>query len=190
MRLQTLTEFNYVKHLQIRQRASYLTAYVAFAFLLVTLPFALPIGATAGSWILPAAWLGLMFLSLWVGLVRSRRCVEFLPSERKVKVHSVSLLFRPRTQVFEMDQFGALISYVTQGRFATNRLELRTVSGAESLLVTAFPPASGARSFWDLPSEVEAPEATRLRKEIAEATGLLDGGFLGIRLTGAQLRNS
>ncbi len=71
-----------------------------------------------------------------------------------------------------------------------NRLELLTVSGEESLLVTAFTPANAARSFWDIPSEVESPDATRLRKEITEATGLRDGGFLGIRLAGAQLRSS
>lgn len=179
-----------MKHLQIRQKASYLTAFVAIAFLLITLPLGLPIDLDSGSWILPAAWVGLIFLSFWGGLVRSRRCVEFVVPERKVKVRSVSLLFRPQTRVYEMDQFGTVISYVTQGKFPMNRLELLTTSGAESLLVSAFPPANGVRSFWSLPSEVESSEAARFRKEIAEATGLRDGGFLGKRLAGAQLRGS
>ncbi len=82
-------------HMRIRQTASYLTAYVAFAFLLLTLPLAWPIDLASGSWILPAAWFGLIFLSLWSGFVRGKRCVEFVVPERKVKVHSVSMLLRP-----------------------------------------------------------------------------------------------
>lgn len=177
-----------MNNLTVRQRTSYLSVYILSGAFLISLLGALPIeDAVPMKWLIPSIFVSLILLSLWVKSVQSQRQVEFLPSEQRVVVHTVSPLFRPRKSLYDLNQFGSVISYVAPARFSVNRVELVTSTGGEALLIAWFDPANGARSFLALPTEAESPEAARLRGEIARQTGLLDGGYLGARLPGAQI---
>lgn len=76
-----------------------------------------------------------------------------------------------------------------QARSPINRVEHVTKDGGEALLVAVFNPSNVAPSFISLPKEDENKSAEHLRQKIAFRIGVVDRGFLGNTMFGAQLKD-
>lgn len=176
--------------IRVHAANSYFSAYLLLGFLVAT-----SAGALVGHEVDPAklgaaSVLGCLgFVALWVKSVQGKRWVEIDASRNQVSIRTVSPFFSPRTIHYPLSTFGAIRSYITVGRYPRNLVELVTQSGGEALLVAVLPPSNGAKSFWSMPSETENSQAATLRQQIAAYASLMDQGFLGSRLTGAQLKD-
>lgn len=133
------------------------------------------------------AVIGLLFF--WVYSIAGRRRVTLDQANAQVLIASVSVLFKPRLKSYPLEFFGSVQSYVTLGKPPINRVELVSKTGGETLLLARFEPVNTARSFWSFPHEGESRHAQGLRRSVAEQFGLLDRGFLGSRMQGAQLKD-
>ena len=123
----------------------------------------------------------------WIEVVRGKRYVSIGLATGDVDLHTVSALFRSRTRSWPTSSFGSIISYVTPSRFPVNRLELVTHAGGQSLLLASFKPESSSGAEWFAPRDGESAAARSLRSSLAQQLGVQDAGFVGFRVTGAQL---
>lgn len=167
---------------------SYMSVYAILAVLaFITVP-ELALGSLSKELLVASAVLAtLAAVAYWVKLVQQHRWCEITPHANQVTVHSVSPFFSARKQQYPLSQFGSVRSYITPGRFPRNRVELVTKAGGEALLVAWFTPSNGARSFWSMPTEAENPKAASARDAIANQCALVNSGFLGTKLVGAQI---
>jgi len=167
---------------------SYISVYAILAVVaFITVP-ELALGNLSKELLVASmVFVALAALVYWVKLVQRHRWCEIAPHANQVTVHSVSPFLAPREQHYPLSEFGSVRSYIAPGRFARNRVELVTKAGGEALLVAWFAPSNGARSFWSMPTEAENPKAASLREAIAKQCGLIDSGFLGTKLVGAQI---
>ncbi|MPT10886.1 MULTISPECIES: hypothetical protein [Comamonas] len=132
---------------------------------------------------------GVGLISLWGKVIANRRQVNLDAAAGQVTISRVSALFRPKQRTYPLEMFGSVQSYILQGKFPINRVELVTKAGGEALMVAQFAPANFAPSFFSFPADGENKCAASLRQEIAVQLGLLDRGFLGNRMFGAQLKD-
>lgn len=174
--------------IRANNEVSYISVYAILAVLAFATVPELALGGLSNELLAASAILGtLAGLVYWVKLIQRGRWCEIAVHVNQVTVHSVSLFLSPRQQHYPLSQFSAVRSYITSGRFARNRVELVTKAGGEALLVAWFAPSNGARSFWSMPTEAESPKAALVRVSIANQCGLIDHGFLGTRLVGAEI---
>jgi hypothetical protein len=167
---------------------SYISVYAILAVLAFATVPELALGGLSKELLVASVVLvALAALVYWVKLVQRHRWCEIAPHANQVTVHSVSPFFSARKQHYPLSQFGSVRSYITPGRFARNRVELVSKAGGEALLVAWFAPSNGARSFWSTPTEAESPKAASVREAIANQCALVDNGFLGTKLVGAQI---
>ena len=139
--------------------------------------------------LIAAVFAGFGLLLLWDKVIASRRRVTLDAASGQVVISRVSALFKPKQRVYPLELFGSVHSYILQGKSPVNRLELVTKTGGEALLLALFEPANIASSFFSFPVDGESKSAERLRQEISVQLDLLDRGFLGNRMFGAQLKD-
>lgn len=132
---------------------------------------------------------GIGLISFWDKVIANRRQVNLDAAAGQVTISRVSAFFRPKRRSYPLEMFGSVQSYILQGKFPINRVELVTKAGGEALMVAQFAPANVVPSFFSLPADGENKCAASLRQEIAVQLGLLDRGFLGNRMFGAQLKD-
>ena len=174
--------------IRANNEVSYISVYAILAVLAIkTVPELVQGGLSNRHLTASAILVTLVSLVYWVKLIQRSRWCEIAVNANQVTVHSVSLFFSPRQRHYPLSQFGSVRSYITLGRFTTNRVELVTQDGGEALLVACFVPSNGARSFWSIPTEAESFKAALVRESIATQCGIIDHGFLGTRLVGAEI---
>ena len=139
--------------------------------------------------VLAVVFAGVGLIFFWNKLIASRRKVTLDASSGQVTISRVSAFFKPKQCSYPLDMFGSVQSYILQGKSPVNRVELLTNTGGEALLLALFKPANVAPSFFSVPLDGENKNAERLRQKIAGQLGLLDRGFLGNRMFGAQLKD-
>jgi hypothetical protein len=127
-----------------------------------------------------------LLFGAWIEFVASRRTVEIDTGSREIHVREKSLLLGHRDTTYRFRQFRSVVSYLTYGRFSTNRVELVT-DDQKALLIGTFDPVSDAKSFCDIPGITESPSATELRNLVSSLCELNNGGFLGRQVTTAKL---
>jgi hypothetical protein len=177
-----------MQSIRATNEVSYMSVYAILAVLAFVAVPELALGSQSKELLVASAVLAtLAAIAYWVKLVQQQRWCEITPHANQVTVHSVSPFFSARKQQYPLSQFGSVRSYITPGRFPRNRVELVTKAGGEALLVAWFTPSNGARSFWSIPTEAENPKAASARNAIANQCALVNSGFLGTRLVGAQL---
>jgi hypothetical protein len=147
--------------------------------LLLALLSALPLdGPTPGHEALTAfllLWSGTWF---WAQAVKRSRKVELDAQAREVRLRYRTLFFRQRSQRFQADQFVAVTSYLTRGRWTDlNHLELVTPD-VRAVSMAVFPVAT----------ETESPQVRDLRHRIAAHLRLNDSGFLGCRMQTPEVK--
>lgn len=151
---------------------------------LLVLPFA---AASRGGQISLALHLLLALLLAWLEYLRGCRVVTLDPQAGTVTVSQPGiLLVNGASARHPLSDFRGVVSYLTPLRHAQNRVELVDRRG-RGLLLAAFEPASDAPSFLAIPDEAETPAARELRRIVAEACRLSDGGYLGRRMGGAEV---
>lgn len=150
---------------------------------LLVLPFA---AAARGGKISLALHLLLAALLAWMEYVRGRRVVTLDPAAGTVTVAQPGILLVHGTSVYPLSDFRGVISYLTPLRHARNRVELVDLQ-SRGLLLAAFEPASDAPRLLAVPDEAETPAARELRRSVAAACRLPDGGYLGRRMWGAAV---
>lgn len=172
----------------VHQPRSWIAPGVLALFMPVVILAAMPAGTAAKGQLLIIAVFGtLLALSLWVQAVAGLRSVRILLEAGIVEVSWRTAAFRSRHAQFPLTMFRSVVSYNQPGRYPRTRVELCAASGPEALLVASYPAGSIAGSFWSFPRDAEAEGARNARLSIARSSGLIDGGFLGNRLAGAQL---
>jgi hypothetical protein len=130
----------------------------------------------------------LLALSVWIQLVVGARSVRISLAEQQVVVSWRNVFFIQRRAEFPLSQFGSVVSCIERWSRPLNRVELLTTTGSRALLLAQFPAAYESGSFWGLfARETEAEDARNLRLSVARTCGLVDGGFIGKRISGAQV---
>jgi hypothetical protein len=174
--------------IRANSEVSYISVYMILAVLVIAIGPELALGSLSKELLATSAVLiALAGLFYWVKLIQRHRLCEITVLTNQVTIHSVSPLFSPRQKHYPLEQFGSVRSYISLGRFPRNRVELVTKAGGEALLVAWFVPSNGARSFWSVPAEAESPKAALIRKTIADQCGLIDPGFQGTKMVGAEI---
>ena len=170
----------------VKNQRSFLTVYFSWGMALfgLLLGFFDPKGL-----VMAAVFAGLGSLLLWDKVIANRRRVTLDAAKGQVTISRVSAFFKPKQRVYPLELFGSVQSYIEQGKFPINRLEIVTKTGGEALLLALFEPSNVASSFFSVPKDGENKSAERLRQKIAVQLGLLDRGFLGNRMFGAQLKD-
>ena len=170
----------------VKNQRSFLTVYFSWGMALfgLLLGFFDPKGL-----VMAAVFAGLGSLLLWDKVIANRRRVTLDAAKGQVTISRVSAFFKPKQRSYPLDMFGSVQSYILQGKSPVNRVELLTKTGGEALLLALYQPANVAPSFFSVPADGENKSATLLRQEIAAQLGLLDRGFLGNRMFGAQLKD-
>lgn len=165
---------------------SFLTVHMCFG----TAVFGLLLGFfDTKNFIWAVVFAGIGLILFWEMVIVSRRQVTLDAANGQVTISRISAFFRPKQRSYPLEMFGSVQSYIPPGRSPVNRVELVTKTGGEALLVALFEPANVAPSFFSFPTKGENKGAERLRQEIAGQLGLLDRGFLGKRMFGAQLND-
>lgn len=171
-----------------RNEVSYVSVYSILAFLVFALAPDLAMGSLSKKLLATSAvFISLAGLLYWVKLIQRHRLCEITMLANQVTIHSISPVFLPRHKYYPLDQFGYVRSFITPGSFPCNRVELVTKAGGEALLVAWFVPSNSARSFWSLPTVTESPKAALTRKAISNQCGLIDHGFQGRKMVGAEI---
>jgi hypothetical protein len=143
--------------------------------------------AARGGRISLAVHLLLAALLAWMEYVRGRRVVTLDPAAGTVTVVQPGiLLVNGASVLYPLSDFRGVISYLTPLRHALNRVELVDWR-SRTLLLAAFEPASDAPRFLAVPDEAETPAARELRRSVAAACRIADGGYLGHRMWGAEV---
>ena len=170
----------------VKSQPSFLTVYVCWgmAFFCLLLGF-----WRTENLIMAFVFAGIGLILFWNKVIASRRQVTLNAASGQVTISRVSAFFKPKQRVYPLELFGSVQSYIVQGKFPINRLEIVTKTGGEALLLALFEPSNVASSFFSLPKDGENKNAERLRQKIAVQLGLLDRGFLGNRMFGAQLKD-
>ena len=169
-----------------KSQLSFVTVYLSLGMIIV----GLLLGFFDAKYLIVAAVFGgIGLFSLWSKVIAGRREVTLDAAAGQVTISRVSAFFRPKRRSYPLEMFGSVQSYILQGKFPINRVELVTRTGGEALMVALFEPANAAPSFFSLPADGENKSAGRLRQEIAGQLGLLDRGFLGNRMFGAQIKD-
>lgn len=132
---------------------------------------------------------GIGLILFWDRVIANRREVTLDAASGQVTISRVTAFFKQKQRFYPLELFGSVQSYILQGKSPVNRVELVTKTGGEALLLALFEPANVAPSFFSFPADGENKNAERLRQEIAVHLGLLDRGFLGNRMFGAQLKD-
>ncbi|MDL5038966.1 hypothetical protein QRD40_21740 [Comamonas sp. Y6] len=170
----------------VKSQLSFSSAYLSFGMIV----FGLLLGFFDTKYLfVSVVFGGFGLISLWGKVIAHRREVTLDAAAGQVTISRVSAFFRPKQRSYPLEMFGSVQSYILQGKFPINRVELVTKTGGEALMLALFEPANVASSFFSLPREGENKLAERLRQEIAGQLGLLDRGFLGNRMFGAQLKD-
>ena len=175
--------------ISVSQPRSFLAAYALLPFLLFSLVEAFPLAhMQALQIVLPGVLGGALILAIWVELVRGKGLVTIDTNSGLVEVHGVSVFFVPKKRTLPLARFASVVSYLVPNQsFGKNVLELVTVEGGQALRLASFPPGPGTMRSWVFPSPGESSEARQFRHLIASECGIRDGGFLGVRLVGAQI---
>ena len=170
----------------VKSQPSFLTVYVCWgmAFFCLLLGF-----WRTENLIMAFVFAGIGLILFWNKVIASRRQVTLNAASGQVTISRVSAFFKPKQRSYPLDMFGSVQSYILQGKSPVNRVELLTKTGGEALLLALYQPANVAPSFFSVPADGENKSATLLRQEIAAQLGLLDRGFLGNRMFGAQLKD-
>lgn len=175
--------------IRIQHKSSYISAYILFTFIvLLAIKSLLSQSVEDADIFVSSVMFALGIVSWWVKFVQAKRWVEVDVARQKVVAHTKSLFFRSRISEYPLERFSSVRSYIAPGRYPMNQVELVTRAGGEALEVASMQPVSIAKSFWSTPIESESKEAATLRKEIATHASLVDLGFLGTRMVGAQIK--
>jgi len=139
-----------------------------------------------------AGWSGLVGLMMagilwWVELVRSGDRVDLDVGQKRLILQKRTVLLVTKVSEYSIDRFSGVRSYITPGRTPSNIVELVTKQGGEGVVVAYMEPGKAAESFFSVSAGCENMEAYLLRKQIAEKAGLVDLGYVGKRMIGAQL---
>ena len=170
----------------VKSHLSFVTVY----YLLGMAVFGLLMGLLRTEYLVIAVIsAGIGLILFWDKLIANQRKVTLDASGGQVTISRVSAFFKPKQCSYPLEMFGSVQSYILQGKSPDNRVELVTKTGGEALLLALFEPANVAPSFFSFPKDGENKSAERLRQEIAVQLGLLDRGFLGNRMFGAQLKD-
>ena len=176
----------FLNPITVKNQRSFLTVYFFWGMAL----FGLLLGFfDPKGFVMAAVFAGLGSLVLWDKVIANQRRVTLDAAKGQVTISRVSAFFKPKHRVYPLELFGSVQSYIVQGKFPINRLEIVTKTGGEALLLALFEPSNVASSFFSLPKDGENKGAERLRQKIAVQLGLLDRGFLGSRMFGAQLKD-
>lgn len=128
-------------------------------------------------------------VGIWMLVIDATRSVHIDPATAKVEVAWRTATFRWRRAEFPLERFASVVSYwIRNGRSDVGRVELVTASGRQFLLLASCPVTYRGNSFWNLnPQPKESDEARCIRESVAQATGLKDEGYVGLRDLGEQL---
>lgn len=170
----------------VKNQCSFLTVYFSLGMAI----FGLLLGFfDSKGLVMAAVFAGFGSLLLWDKVVANRRRVTLDAAKGQVIISRVSVFFKPKQRVYPLELFGSVQSYILPGKTSVNRVELITKTGGEALLLALFEPSNLAPSFFSFPKDGENKDAECLRQEIAVQLGLLDRGFLGNQMFGAQLKD-
>ena len=170
----------------VKSQISFGTVYISLGMVI----FGLLLGIfDSKGLIIAAVFAEVGLILLWSKFIASRRRVTLDAANSRVVISSVSAFLKPKQRFYPLEMFGSVQSYILQGKFPINRVELVTKTGGDALMVALFEPANTAPSFFSLPADGENKSAGSLRQEIAGQLGLLDRGFLGNRMFGVQLKD-
>ena len=129
------------------------------------------------------------FIAFWSKFIQSQHRLKISVSTGEIAVQTVSAFLTTKRTVYALERFSSVRAYIEPGKFPKNVVELVTNAGGEALFVASFEPASLANSFLSIPTDIENPKSTQLRRAIAQVCNLTDQGFLGQRWVGAQLKD-
>lgn len=175
--------------LSIHQPRSFIGAYAVLPFLLVSLVDVLPLeGIRPRQLVLPCVLGSILVLVVWIELVRGKRFVTIDADSGLVDVHGVSAFFVAKRRTLPLAQFASVVSYLVPTQsLRRNVLELVTAEGGQALMLASYPCGRGKVRQWISPTQSESSEARQFRQIIASECGIHDGGFVGVRMVGAQI---
>lgn len=171
--------------LHARERPSWLFGGLAIVCLLMAI----------ATWLLARSLGETGFFALWGGLFAlvaalplKRRELDVYPDQGLFVVRDRWWLFQ-KTRRYKSDRFASVASYFEPGRPGYfNCLALLAPNGRDGLLLWRVLPPMARSGFGGVPLRHENAELVAVREVVALALGLADGGCLGQRGTGPQLR--
>ncbi len=173
--------------MMIRQRRSFSVSWAP----LIALPWlallAMSLSSMGQRALVGLAAVLLTALAWWIDHVRNDRVVAIDKASNRITVRRRRLWGSWWADAYALSDFAAVISYVSPGRNPVNWVDLVTQSGGEALLVASFKPGVRAESLLSWPTYGEAEQARHLRQTLVDALALVDNGFHGSRLPGAQV---
>lgn len=174
--------------MKISQPRSFIASIVLGFFFAVAFVGAITFNIAGSRELIPLKVSGVAWVILiYCEFIRDSRSIRFDLNSKCVIEQFRSWRGLVKTNIYPLEQFGSVVSYVTPFRHSRNLVELVTRAGGESLCLVAFQPASAATSFWSIPKECESPKAEALRKTVSGVLKLQDKGFLGVRWPGAYV---
>ena len=79
--------------------------------------------------VMAAVFAGFGSLLLWDKVIANRRRATLDAAKGQVTISRVSAFFKPKQRVYPLELFGSVQSYIEQGKFPINRLEIVTKTG-------------------------------------------------------------